>query len=338
MKVCIFHERLLVLTGSMKDLNAHTKRARGSMSRLLSLQTVPDMTPDLERLEKLKSLRDTLLPGETEIVWAVQSGDEHTRQALPRWIGEAMGKLILKWADEKVRWDQTRAEREMRGKQLTACQQKRFDEFQRTSEIKLLFNRQEQKVVPRLKSAAELRLVHETMFSLQITLEGAPDQLTVRAGSGEALPLVMLRGEPLVGETALPGAFAGGVADEVLEVWQEVEPELEHVEEGVDEQAELQEFMQEDDIQEFMAQTSDEEEIRKVASGPFVRVKDFCARQAFRNLDAKGLTIIPVHIGGVFLSYHKGSRTWQGSYASKGCCFSHGGSTNRASASLWVAF
>ena len=80
---------------------------------------------------------------------------------------------------------------------------------------------------------------------------------------------------------------------------------------------------------------SDEEEVSKLfePGEKFTKVKAFCYRDEYKKLQDKGLTMLPTHIPGVFLSFHKGTRTWQGFFPGVSSCgFTFGGTTNRSSA------
>lgn len=316
----------ICVAGDMNKFNLHCKSVRGSMKHLLQLHEVPSLSATQEAIEKMDEMRQKMMPEESEILWAVQNGNEESRQAFPAWVGSPMGKAILKWMDEMHYWNKLCEERRAQGKGLTPCQQKRHDEWKQTSDLKLLFDKGSKKLVPRVKRATDLRMVHASMFSLQVELHSFPD-LRVKVGTGESLPLVMLRGEPAPVED-LP--FEVGLADEVLqEALQNQEEEDEEVPDAdVAEQAALVE----EECQEIMAHTSDEELLDKAARGPYKRVKTFCHRQSYLDMEAKGYTMLPTHVKGVFLSYHRQSRMWQGCYpeATTGMCFSHGGTTNRA--------
>ena len=62
------------------------------------------------------------------------------------------------------------------------------------------------------------------------------------------------------------------------------------------------------------------------------RVKAFHHREAFQKLEKEGLTMIPTHRHGVYLSFHQMSRTWQGFYphVTSGLSYTFGGKTNRS--------
>lgn len=107
-------------------------------------------------------------------------------------------------------------------------------------------------------------------------------------------------------------------------------------EDGYDETAlELQEqhaqLEQEMDLEEIMAESSEEELLQEAFAGKHKRVKTFQHREAYRKLQDRGLVDIPSVIPGVFLGCHGTSRAWQGWLPDfhSGLSYTWGGATGR---------
>lgn len=83
-----------------------------------------------EELDELRAMRETAMPGETTLIWAVQDGDDTTtRQALPGWVAKPIEKFALNWGDECKKWKELSLSRSRQGKGFTPLQQKNHDDF-----------------------------------------------------------------------------------------------------------------------------------------------------------------------------------------------------------------
>ena len=63
------------------------------------------------------------------------------------------------------------------------------------------------------------------------------------------------------------------------------------------------------------------------------KVKSFHHRPEWKKLESNGLTMLPVHHTGLYISFHSTSRTWQGFYPNvkSGLAFTFGNTTKRDS-------
>ena len=304
-----------------------------------------------EELDELRAMRETAMPGETTLIWAVQDGDDTTtRQALPGWVAKPIEKFALNWGDECKKWKELSLSRSRQGKGFTPLQQKNHDDFaQNRSVCKLLYNKDTKSHVSNLRSNADLKSISKNHFSLTVRALNDGAIFEVQAATGEPKKLMLLQGDPVPLEDGeIPADLDSGVAAEIaaaaaegnLQDLHERHEEQEGEELGaefIDALEEEKQLEEEKILEEVCCNTSDEEEVSKLfPSEGFVKVKAFCYRDEYKKLQGQGLTMIPNHMQGIFLSFHKGTRTWQGFYpgVSTGLCYTFGGSTKRA----WVPF
>ena len=321
-----------------------------SMKKLLELD--PDHAVNVDTTEETRNTlhhaRTSPLSGETETIWAIQLTDS-SRQAIPSWISQHISQAIHDWSHENSYWVKVLGERANVGKPLTNLQQEKYTDFRDNGTKKrLLFNKVSQTHVKRLRQNACLEHVKERFFSIEISMDTNPDNLLIRAGNGESRQLVMLQSTPSL-DQHVPDWLDQGVEAEVLDDLKAKKNAEQHMEGEVDEETQEKEWMldeenaqlvedhamvdAEDDGQEIMANTSDEEVLHNIVPSKFVRVKSFFSRPAYQKLEKRGLTMIPRHVTGVFLSFHSTTNTWQGFFpgASNGLCFTFGGKTKRFS-------
>ena len=205
-----------------------------------------------------------------------------------------------------------------------------------------LFDKVKMQVVTKMRTNADLRTVSEKMFSLQVSITGDDlDIMLVKVGNGDQHRLVLLRGHPVQGDGPIPSCFNAGISSEVKEALKNGEgledtSHIEHSDEEMDpdalEQQALVEAEEGLDRMEICMDSSDEEVIKPyVPAGGYVRVKTWKDRPAFQKLSQKGLTMIPTHREGVFLSHHTERCTWQGHYPNcdKQMNFKYGGLKGR---------
>lgn len=339
------------LAGDSRAFNeASSKRNRDSMKKLLQLDPEHAVAVDTseETRNSLNHDRTVPLQGEMETIWAIQLTNS-SRQAIPSWISQHISRAVHDWSQENSYWTKLMGERANVGKPLTKMQQEKYTDFLGNGTKKrLLFNKVSQTCVKRLRQNACLENVKEKFFSIEIAMSTNPDDLLIRAGNGESKQLVMLQSTPSCDEH-VPEWLDQGVENEVLDDLNCNKHVEEHMEGDVDEETQHQEHMMdeenallvedqalvdvEDDAQEIMANTSDEEVLHDIVPSKFVRVKSFFSRPAYQKLEKRGLTMIPRHMTGVFLSFHSSTNTWQGIFpgASSGMCFTFGGKTKRFS-------
>ena len=314
----------------MSILEEHLGRVHGSMRMLLHLAEIPLLESTSEIAETLRAVRETPMENEQIQAWACQDGeDTSTRRLLPEWVANPVGKFVLSWVDENSRWQKVAQERAKKGKDLTECQKKGLDDFhQFRSSSKFLFDKEKRSVVYKLPSKAALKHVEEKIFSLQVQAANQEGDFTIQCGNGALQKLVLLRLEPSAAQDVPPCLFDSGVAANVIEeamggglggAVEEVDVEIgENEEMNAVDNAEAEQLCHEEvDLEEICANTSDEEEIQQLKQGDgFKRVKTFCFRKSYKDLELQGLTMLPVHRPGVFLSFHGTTSTWQSYYPS----------------------
>ena len=298
-------------------------------------------------LESLDALREEPLQGEQSLTWAIQiEDDEETRQALPGWIVKPIERGLVKWSEERQKWLDKIDDRMAAGKNLTPAVQKQYDKWcDDNKELCLLFSKHSQCVVHSLRKNVNPERVKTDMFSVQVALSPDPSDLVIQVGTGEAVRLVLLKGQPLAGQGIdidLPYVLDQSIADGVVEKLEKKALRREddmHSDHGDDqdvgqlqeEDAMVAKDFNDSDLEEVLAGSSDDEELDGIIPGKFTRVKTFMHRESYKSLDAMGLSHLPP--GGVHISYHKGTRQWTGYFPgrkSEGLCFSHGGSTHRS--------
>lgn len=335
------------ILGDLKKVDDHMRRSRGSMNSLLQLVEVPTLDDNPEEVEKGEQLRNLPLTGEVDHIWAIE-GDEGaaSRQQLPDWVAQPIQKEVCFFIERSQQWDAVIEER--KGKPLPPKQLQLYNTWQeQCADVKMLFNIKSKCRVTKLNSKAHLKNVHQDMFSLRLQLSRDASQLRLRTGEGDSKRLVVLEGEPILGQDC-PFLHAAGVDAEVLEAMKkkaagdDFEDGEDHTGDHganlehqallqADKDAEIQ-FDEPNDALEICANTSDEDVPEGNGSVIMKRVKDFAHRAEYVKLSALGLTMLPVHRPGVFLSFHKTTRCWQSFYPGvcSGLSFSFGGSTNRA--------
>lgn len=279
------------------------------------------------------------------LIWAVQQDDDvETRQQLPDWIAKPVERFILNWADESKKWKMVKLEREKKGKDLTAHQKRQFDEFQQNrSMCKLLFNKDTETVVWKIRTNTDLKKIRLNHFSLKVLVVNEGEGFQIKAANGEAKHLVLLQGEAVEGKSVVPTYLDAGVDADVAAAAEA--GNLDEDEHGDEEQEQAEEEggalmeaavleAEEQCLEEVCYDTSDEEQIEKLFPHGHVKVKAFMRRDEYQELKSKGLTMIPDHEPGIFLSFHKTTRTWQGFYpnVSTGLSYTFGGSTKRVPA------
>ena len=314
------------------------------MKQFLKLAQTPVMTTSTEFLEEIKEPREKKMDDEVELMWAIQDGDDaDSRQLIPEWISRHAARFVFSWLDQRSKWQDLRRTRHALGKDLTACQKQQLDDLQKFGyQCKILFDKETKKRVTKIKTQGELKDASKKYFSMKITIDTQTLDFQIQAGNGDAMRLVLLQGNP-VEDVGLPAFLDSGVAGDAEVV--ALEGEIGEVQDDcfldgdeahVTDMLEAEQLMEaaEDDL-EFCGNTSDEEMMAEVApENGFKRVKDFFHREAYKKLDAKGLALIPNHLPGVLLSFHKTTNTWQGYYPKPAVpvqmSFTFGGTTNRA--------
>eukprot|EP00438_Fugacium_kawagutii_P033137 Skav227540 [mRNA] locus=scaffold2241:5776:6354:+ [translate_table: standard] len=86
------------------------------------------------------------------------------------------------------------------------------------------------------------------------------------------------------------------------------------------------------DVEYFCGDSEDEAKDFALVAASVQKVKTFCFRAAFKELEEQGLTSLPRHVGGCSISYHAKEQRWQGIYpgVTQGMSSSWGKKTNRS--------
>ncbi|CAK9025539.1 unnamed protein product [Durusdinium trenchii] len=258
--------------GSMEALEEARQRQPGAMKAILDLAEKPSIqTHTTEDVHQMREARSSPMPGEQNVLWAIQAEGVESRQLLPSWMASPISKEIYKWGDERQKWNKTLEDR--CGKPLTALQSKNYEEWkERRSQLTFLFNKKTHQLVKHIRANANWQKIQEEMLSIRIHLADDLESMRIQAGSGPLYLLLMLRGD-VVDTDALPGCLDLGVASGALEALEGENqgPESEDLEE---ECAEDEAFLQQQEAMqieeqkvadvEAMADTSDEETVQEV--------------------------------------------------------------------------
>lgn len=306
------------------------------MSAIINLTEVPMLSSPMDKIEEMQHLQKVPMPGERQVIWAVQSNDDAaTRQALPFWVSEPIARRVAIWADQNRVWEDKIDSRMLRGLHLTRVQQENYDRWKQDHQVQtLVFSKRTGSQVIRLKADTDIRTVEGDLFSIKVNMSADPDELTVQAGNGEIQRLVVLRGEASQ-EAKIPGCLDHGLAPEAFaddfnddKQQDEVDGQEPDPDQQEQEALEIADKLEESDCGEEIMYYTDEEAALEPA-GKHTRVKSFNHRESYLALEKQGVTLLPG--GSIHLGYHQTSRTWQGYYAgrSAGLSFTHDGSTNR---------
>lgn len=320
------------------------------MGSLLRLTAVPATSSSVAVVEKARTMREEPLEGETGLLWALEvDGDAATRQVLPEWVASPIEQYISYFSNEARKWEKTRHSRALQGKELTQQQQEKFTSWMTLARRKhILYDKIDHTVISKLRSNADIDKLKDRMFSLEIAVQDDLAQVKVKCANGEERDLVLLRGEGV--DCDVPGCLNGvanNIAEELAAPAIDAEAGVEEADQEVnfDQQQEEHILMTGDaensgDELQIWANSSDEEAIQEIVPTGATKVKSFSHRPAFVVLEKEGLTMVPSHKDGVFISFHKTTRSWQGFYpgSTLQMSFSFEGTTGRASSLLGRAF
>eukprot|EP00435_Cladocopium_sp_Y103_P040476 s2993_g11.t1 len=335
------------------------QRYKGSMQAFLQLTALPDTKISPEEAAELDARRKAPMANESAICWAVQKGgDETTRLPLPSWVSHPLERKITEWAAENAKWKKKIQDRG--GSDLPPASRRKYDDFLSVkSKVALLFNKKREKLVQRVQSQIDFKKCQKDLMSIEITMNEDPGKLQLKVGDGLPLRMVLLKGEPMEVDQ-LPACLAeAGISSKVAEAAAAAmeNEEKSHGSEAEDGHAMEERAMNEireaeamemdladreaqdedEEVEELLVFSGDEDDLELLDLAPtkYSRVKDFCHRESYRHLAARGLSQVPP---GCMIAYHKTSRTWQGYFEGKSCglTFTHGGRTNRTEVeSLW---
>ncbi|CAK9050448.1 Malate dehydrogenase 2, partial [Durusdinium trenchii] len=201
--------------GVTENASKAYRRDRSSLCDLLQLEELPVISENAH-LEKLESLRMTPLPGEEQVVWAIQDVNlPQTRQILPDWLSSPMAVQLLKWKSDKEKWNIKIAKRP--NNTLTPHMQKKFDEWEiHNKERPLLFRKSKQALVPYVKDHTELKKIRSDLCIATLELNDDVSKLRVRAGDGAVKQLVALRCQACEG-VAIPDCLSKAFPDSAME-------------------------------------------------------------------------------------------------------------------------
>lgn len=340
------HERPLI-PGDLDAVKELMKRGRDSMDAILHLQELPDMKLGPNEETQLAELRDNPLDGEKVVFWAIQDGDNlESRKVLPRWLSSPIERAVSKFVEENNSWNAKIESRMELGKPLAPSVQKAYDKWcNERSSCNLLFSKVKKTVVHSIRSNADANRMRNELFSIHIQFSIDPEHLLVRAANGASRKLVFLQGEATQ-ETGLPAFLDHRPSPEQVQSAIDEMPgeDAEEAECAEDEDedmalkcdqeaAHLEEDMgAQTDVEEILADSSEDELLQTVVDSKHRRVKSFHHRPAYCKLKELGLTDIPCVLPGVFLGFHSTTRTWQGWFPEvhHGLSWTFGGTTGRS--------
>jgi len=338
-------------SGDMEEVEHLCKRSRSSMMSLLQLSETPSINDgdNGNKKDEEEIMRQEPLEGEISRIWAIEGDDgPASRQQLPEWVALPIEKAICLFMEQRQKWNDLIESR--MPKALTPTQQRKYEAWLAdNSEVKLLYSMEKQNQVTRLRGNVNMDAIQKTMFSLHLFLSEDEEKLRLKAGGHtDSKRLVLLESDPVKGQVpcVVPDVVAGAGVDPAvldnLHLGAHAEEEEEAnfandeqmdamVEADALEQAEKDIAFQQEDIMEICAQSSDEEIPQTQV--PVKRVKEFNHRPEYVKLSGLGLTMLPTHRTGVYLSHHSTSNCWQSFYpgTTTGLSFSYGGKTKRIS-------
>ena len=313
-------------------------RNTSTLYDLTNLTEIPTISEDTD-LEKLVKLRSEPLPGEQQVMWAIQRENEPgSRQVLPDWIAKPLVSQLLKWTQEKRTWSEKIAERP--NNKLAPASQRKYDEWiEKSQEKRLLYNKTRRTVVApeAVTDLNALKKLRANLFLVTLKLTDDVSKLQIAASDGECRQLVALRGEPTedTEQTATPDFLRKEVPESDLDHvdLEPLEEQPDEVEMGLNEDrlAEGDEpeapAVMESDLMEILALPEDEFEEAPRHS----KVKSFMHRPSYRKLARHGLVDIPTTVPGTSLGCHGTRMQWQAFFpgARHGLSFSWGGKTHR---------
>ena len=110
--------------GDRRQVAELMKQTPGAMSKLLSLEELPEVGEDQSKKEQLKLAESTRLPGESVSRWCVMKVETETSTSssssssasntpipLPDWFKIPLDRTISIWKSEKDEWDNKKNER-----------------------------------------------------------------------------------------------------------------------------------------------------------------------------------------------------------------------------------
>lgn len=203
------------IRGAMVKASVAYARKNTVLYNLTKLDEVPRISEGVD-LESLKALRSVPMPGEQEVVWAIQNGDmPESRQVLPNWVSQPIAVRLMKWTNENESWKRKIAERP--DQRLTAAMQRRFDSWSDQREARFFFSLKKETHVTHVSDPADLKKMRKEIFMLALEFHEDPAQLKLKTSSGETRRLLALRGQPTTDPTPPPDFLKAGVPEDELE-------------------------------------------------------------------------------------------------------------------------
>eukprot|EP00438_Fugacium_kawagutii_P006999 Skav233396 [mRNA] locus=scaffold1038:269473:284136:- [translate_table: standard] len=259
--------------------------------------------------------------GEHSFLWVLQKED--TRVPLPAWMSCVVEIRICKFISEHEKWDLIMGKRAAMNRPLTRSQAESHRAFMANCQQRLVFNKQKKSF---LGDAQELKRFPKDCICITLHLSDMQDELQVEAGNGDRFQLLLLKKGSPEPEAALPHLLDHPAApfmrntggDEDGDEEEEAEPIADMSEAQIREMDEMRhghEMEVPDEPEEVLLLADSDEDLEEWGlTGHVSRVKAFHTRQAWVELDQKGLVDLPRHIRGCFISYHATSKQWQGHY------------------------
>ena len=275
--------------------------------------------------------------GEKQITWALQNGDDTTtRVNLPAFISDVLEINVCQYVSAVEKWQKRIDQRLHSGKCLTKSQQASYDAWKLTLEPTFVFSKAKKTLVH------DPKRVTQDCIALTLHLHEDAENLAISSSQGTRYRLVLLSGAP--SESPLPAELEGVVPSNMMPQAEAAAPQLDEDDDqdvlcddeqlcmdknNAEQMDQASQASDEDDVQ-VLGDTDDEVEDYALPSH-VPKVRDFNSRQSWKDLTAQGLILLPRHVKGCSISYHKSGQQWQGFYPNVhiGMSSTWGGSTKR---------
>ena len=304
------------------------------MTRLCHLTELPEFAGEEDG--EMEHMRMHQIDGETSYQWAIQlNEDVSSRRLLPEYVGKILGMRVCKFAQEHASWEGAIRKRAEMGKPLTNTQQVRHTVFLASAQEKLIFCKRRKRLI------CDAKQVNKECFALELNLSDDATKLTLAPVRGTAHRLVLLKAGTMDAAALIPSELDRPVPGDIVPDDQsdgDVENEGEPL--GEDQIRDYADQMHQfnnpaDAIEEeagvdVLADSDDDLEALGLSHA--TRVKSFHTRESWVALEHKGLTDLPRHVQGCFVSCHATSCQWQGFYpgCTTGMSAKWGGLTRRS--------
>ena len=260
---------------------------------------------------------------------------------LPTFMSEVLEINVCQYVTAFGQW-QARIDQRLHrhGKSLTKRQQATYDAWKLTLEPTFVFSKAKKALVH------DPKRVTQDCVAFKLHLHDDAEKLAISSSDGTRYRLVLLSGAPS-DKSPVPAVLESGVPPNMMPQAQAVSPQLdeedhedvlcdeEQLRTDKDDAQQMDQASEEsdedDDDYQILGDTDDELEAYGLPSH-MPKVKDFNNRQSWKDLMTEGLVLLPRHVKGCSISYHKTGQQWQGFYPNvhTGLSSTWGGTTKRS--------